>query len=127
MAWKNLNFSQGIVSVLVRGLSGAKGARTLSSRHLKKMQSTLQSKLGNPNPKGSCSAFLELKQNLCSKCVYRLEAAQAQAEEEEEEEAGGRKEDLRCRGALPLDSSRGLHLNTQGKIVTLWTGGTVGL
>ena len=53
------------------------------------MQSTLQSKLGNPNPKGSCTVLLELKQNVCSTCVYRLEAAQAQAEEEEE--AGGRK------------------------------------
>ncbi len=82
------------------------------------MQSTLQSKLGNPNPKGSCTVFLELKQNVCSTCVYRLEAAQAQAEEEEE--AGGRKEGFTLQRSFTVGlQQEALHLNTKGKIVTL--------
>ena len=86
------------------------------------MQSTLQSKLGNPNPKGSCSVFLELKQNVCSTCVYRLEAAQAEEEEEEEEEAGGRRQEggFTLQRSFTVGLQQGaLHLNTQGKIVTL--------
>ncbi len=69
--------------------------------------------------------FLELKQNVCSTCVYRLEAAQAQAEEEEEEEeeeAGGRRQEggFTLQRSFTVGLQQGaLHLNTQGKIVTL--------
>jgi len=54
--------------------------------------------------------------------VYRLEAAQAEEEEEEEEEAGGRRQEggFTLQRSFTVGLQQGaLHLNTQGKIVTL--------